>query len=216
MWVELYRPQNFDEIVGQPLIINKIKQNLYTKNITNMMFSGPNGTGKTTTALAIAKHLFGNDLVGNFKEVNASDKTKRGIEFVSKEIIPYLRHTPLTVSAPFKLLLLEEADSLTTEAQQALRRPLEKYNKNTRIIMTVNYPDNIINAIKSRFIEYEFSPIGNSSLIRRLKYIAENEGIDFTEKQYGKIAEKVGGDLRKGVNILQNMQADTSDFSGVF
>lgn len=216
VWVETYRPKRFDEIVGQPLVINKIKQNIHTKNITNMILSGPNGTGKTTTALAIARAIFGGQLIGNFKEINASEKDKRNVDFVSKDIIPYLRNRPLTCNAPFRILLLEEADNLTKDAQKALRRPFEKHNRNCRVIMTVNYPDRIIPAIQSRFTTYEFTQIEKGSLVRRLRNIAEREGISFTERQYEKIAEKSGGDMRKGINYLQNMQLDTSDFSGVF
>jgi replication factor C small subunit len=215
VWVEAYRPRSFDEIVGQPLVINKIKQNLFARNITNMIFSGPNGTGKTTTALAIANELYGDKKVGCFKEINASDKTKRGIDFVSAELVPFLRTLPLYDTAPFKLLLLEEADNLTREAQESLRRPLEKYNNNCRVIMTVNYPQRLIPAIKSRFTTYPFTPIQNSSLIRRLKHIADREGITFSEKQYQNIAERVKGDLRFGIGLLQNMQVDTSDMFGV-
>jgi len=216
VWSEAYRPRDFSEIVGQPLIINKIKQNIKAGNITNMMFSGPNGTGKTTTAFAIARAFFGNNLVGNFKEINASEKTNRGIDFVSKEIIPFLRVGPLFSGAHFKILLLEEADNLTTDAQAALRRPFEKYNHNCRVIMTVNYPDKIIPAIQSRFREYEFEPINDHAMVRRLRDISMMEDLTFHEKQYEKIANEVNGDLRKGINILQNMQVDTSDLAGVF
>lgn len=214
--MEKYRPRKFDEIVGQPLVINKIKQNLSNRNITNIILSGPNGTGKTTTALAIARDIFDNNFIGNFKEVNASEKTKRGIEFVSKEIIPFLKYSPIDPTAPFRLLLLEEADNLTQDAQASLRRPMEKHNQNCRVIMTVNYPDRIIPAIRSRCTEYEFKPINKDSMKSRLKFIADMEGISFTEKQYEAIAKKVDGDLRKGIGLMQNMQVDTSDFEGIF
>jgi len=214
--VETYRPKSFDGIVGQPLIVNKIKQNVRAQNITNMIFAGPNGTGKTTTAMTIANELYGDDKIGSFKEVNASDKTKRGIEFVSTEILTFMRTLPLSMNVPYKLLLLEEADNLTREAQEAMRRPLEKYNRNCRVIMTVNYPERLIPAIHSRFATYNFSPINNTSLIKRLKHIAETEGIKFSERQYEKIAEKVNGDLRKGIGLMQNMQSDTSDMFGIF
>jgi len=216
VWVERYRPNELGKIVGQPLIINKIRQNISAGNITNMIFSGPNGTGKTTTALVVGKAFFGNQLIGNFKEVNASEKSNRGIEFVSKEIIPFMREGALNFYAPFKILLLEEADNLTADAQAALRRPFEKYNQNCRVIMTVNYLEKIIPAIQSRFTVYEFQPINKDALIRRLHDISLNENLALHEKQYDSIADKVKGDLRKGIGILQNLQVDASDMNGVF
>lgn len=217
VWAEVYRPQRLDDVVGQPLIINKLKQVISTGNFTNLMFSGPNGNGKTTSALAIAKTFYGADnLVSNFKEINASSQKWRSINVVDKIVVPFMQTRPLDPRVPFKILLLEEADSLTPDAQRALRRPIEKYNNLTRIIMTVNYPDNLIDAIKSRFTRFDFEPINQESLVNRLKYISSMEGIRFSDAQYNKICEIVDGDLRKAVNLLQSMQVDTSDLSGVF
>ncbi len=217
VWVERHRPYTLDDVVGQPLIINKLKQVLSTLNFTNLLFAGPNGTGKTTTALIIPRMICGGDNVsGVFKEINASSQKWRSINVVDSFIIPFMRTAPLSANAPFRILLLEEADSLTIDAQKALRRPLEKYNHNCRVIMTVNYPDKIIDAISSRCTRYDFEPIAEDSMINRLKCISMSEEIHFTEHQYKYIAGMVNGDLRKAINIMQNLQVDTNDCTGVF
>ena len=217
VWNERYRPKRLDEIVGQPLIINKLKQAISTGNITNYMFSGPNGTGKTTAAYAVANGLFDGELgKGNFKMINASEQRWRSINVVDKVIIPFMRTRPVFTDIPFKLLLLEEADNLTKDAQKALRVPFEKYNNLCRIIATVNYPDNLIPAISSRFTRFDFTPIESGAMVNRLREISQHEEISFTKEQYNSIVDKVDGDLRKAVNILQNMKVDTSDFNGVF
>jgi len=217
VWNERYRPMTLDDIVGQPLMINKLKQTISTGNFTNFMLSGPNGTGKTSTAYAIASKVLNGHLDGgNFKEINASEQKWRSINVVDAVIMPFLKTMPLVPSGPFKILLLEEADNLTKDAQKAMRRPFELYNNRTRIIMTVNYPDNIIDAIQSRFTRYDFEPIEETSMINRLKEICQEENIRFTDSQYRNIVKTVNGDMRKAVNIMQNMQVDTSDLGGIF
>ncbi len=217
VWVEKYRPQTFGDIVGQPLIVNKIKQNVAVRNITNLLLYGPPGNGKTTCAYIIARAILGEDkLMGAFKEINASDQENRGIDVVTKKIKPFVKSLPLFSNTPFRILLLDEADSLTPEAQAALRRTMEKYNRNCRFILTANNVEAIIPAIRSRCTEYEFKFIDRQAMIRHLEYISMLEDLSFTERQFGDIAKRASGDLRKGINILQNMQVDTSDYSGVF
>ena len=178
---------------------------------------GPPGTGKTTTAYAMAYTIYGKEnLVGNFKEINASEQRNRGIEAVEKIIKPFVSTLPMSRSTPYRTLLLEEADSLTPDMMRALRRIMEKYNHNCRFLLTVNNIDAISDAIKSRCTEYAFKPISVDATISRLRYIATLEEIHFSEVQYKKIAEKVDGDLRKGIGLMQNMQIDTSNFSGIF
>lgn len=217
VWTEKYRPQSLDDIAGHSITINKIKQNVAVRNITNWILKGPAGTGKTSCVYAIAYAIYGKgNLNGNFKEINASSKKNRGIDMVETDIIPFAKHRPIFMSSPFRLLFLEEADQLTIDAQAALRRTMEKYTNNCRFILAVNNVDKIIDPIRSRCTEFPFNSIKTDILVRTLKAIASNENLKFSENQYSSIAERVNGDLRKATNILQNMQVDQSDYGGVF
>lgn len=217
VWVEKYRPMTFGDIVGNPLVLNKIKQNTGMKNITNLLLYGPPGNGKTSCAYVIARAIFGNDnLMGNFKEINASDQENRGIDVVTQKIKPFASTLPLFSNAPFRILLLDEADQLTPEAQAALRRTIEKHNRNCRFVLTVNNVEAIIPAIRSRCTEYEFRPIDKEIMIQHLQHISMLEDLSLTDKQFDSIAERSYGDVRVSINLLQNLKVNVDDYQGVF
>jgi len=202
-WVEKYRPSTLDEIVGNELVIGRLKKYTLDKDLPNMIFAGPAGTGKTTSAIAISKQLFKDNAERNFLELNASDD--RGIDVVRKTIKDFARTLPL--EAEYKIIFLDEADALTQDAQQALRRTMEKYTKTCRFILSCNYSSRIIEPIQSRCVVFRFKPLEKESVIKRLEEIARLEKIKVDAKALNAIFYVSLGDMRKAINILQACSA---------
>lgn len=198
-WVEKYRPKTLDDVVGHKLIIERLKKYSSDKNLPNMIFAGSAGTGKTTSAIAIAKSLYSENYERNFLELNASDD--RGIEVVRKTIKDFARTLPL--DAEYKIIFLDEADALTQDAQQALRRTMEKYTKTCRFILSCNYSSKIIEPIQSRCVVFRFKPLEKSDVIERIKDITKLEKLKIDSKALDSIFYVSLGDMRKAVNILQ-------------
>ena len=169
-------------------------------NLPHLLFSGPPGVGKTASAIAVAKDLFGETWTNNFTELNASDE--RGIDVVRNKIKNFARTAPLG-DADFKIIFLDEADSLTSDAQSALRRTMEKYTSNCRFILSCNYSSKIIDPIQSRCAVYRFSPISHEALKQRIAYIAQNEGLEVTDEGMDAAIYVSQGDMRKAINALQ-------------
>ena len=155
-WVEKYRPQKLEDVVGQKQIINRLEKYVGEKSMPNLMFTGPAGVGKTTTALALVKSILGEYWRQNFLELNASDA--RGIETVRNNIKNFCRLKP--VGAPFRIIFLDEVDNMTKDAQHALRREMEMYTKTASFILSCNYSSKIIDPIQSRC--YEMKLIGGN------------------------------------------------------
>ncbi|MHA1410812.1 MAG: replication factor C small subunit [Candidatus Odinarchaeia archaeon] len=200
IWVEKYRPRTLDEVVNQKEIVKRLKAFVKKKSMPNLIFSGPAGTGKTTLAYALARGLYGDELEGCVLELNASDE--RGIETIRSRVKDFAR-TSILGDIPFKLLILDEADNMTADAQQALRRTMERYSRNTRFILDCNYSSKIIEPIQSRAAIFRFRPIGKEDLIHRLKEIAEKEKVTVTENGFEAIYYVSGGDMRKAINTLE-------------
>jgi len=198
-WVEKYRPQSLDEVVGQDHIIQRLKRYVKEGNMPNLMFTGPAGVGKTTTALALAKSILGEYWRQNFLELNASDA--RGIDTVRKDIKSFSRLK--SVGAPFRIIFLDEVDNMTKDAQHALRREMEMYTKTSSFILSCNYSSKIIDPIQSRCAIFRFAPVKGSQIIKRLKQIAEAENIKTTSGALESIVYFAEGDMRRAVNILQ-------------
>ena len=169
-----------------------------------MLFSGPAGVGKTTSAIAIAKELFGEMWTNNFTELNASDE--RGINVVRNQIKNFSRTKPLG-DASFKIIFLDEADALTPDAQNALRRTMERFSSTCRFILSCNYSSKIIEPIQSRCAVYRFRPISNVSVGKRIKHIASEEKLNVTEDGLDAIGYVAKGDMRKAINTLQSAAA---------
>lgn len=198
-WVEKYRPSNLDEIVGQDHIVQRLKRYVDEESMPNLMFTGPAGIGKTTTALALAKSVLGEYWRQNFLELNASDA--RGIDTVRTNIKNFCRLKP--VGAPFRIIFLDEVDNMTKDAQHALRREMEMYTKTASFILSCNYSSKIIDPIQSRCAIFRFAPVKGNHIIKRLEFIAQKEGLDIDIKAIESIVYFAEGDLRKAINILQ-------------
>lgn len=198
-WVEKYRPQELKDIVGQKQIINRLEKYVGEESMPNLMFTGPAGVGKTTTAIALVKAILGDYWRQNFLELNASDA--RGIETVRNNIKNFCRLKP--VGAPFRIIFLDEVDNMTKDAQHALRREMEMYTKTASFILSCNYSSKIIDPIQSRCAIFRFAPINSSDIIERLAYICGEENFDYDESGLETIVYYAEGDMRKAINILQ-------------
>ncbi len=198
-WVEKYRPNNLDEVVGQDHIIQRLKRYIKEGSLPNLMFTGPAGVGKTTTALALGKALLGEYWRQNFLELNASDA--RGIDTVRHNIKNFCRLK--AVGSPFRIVFLDEVDNMTKDAQHALRREMEMYTKTASFILSCNYSSKIIDPIQSRCAIFRFTPVKGHQIIKRLEVIAEAEKIEVTRNALESIVYFAEGDMRRAVNILQ-------------
>ncbi len=203
IWVEKYRPKTLDEIVDQEEVVARLKGYVERKNIPHLLFAGPPGTGKTASAIALTRDLFGENWRDNFIEMNASDE--RGIDVVRHKIKEFARTAP--INAPFKIIFLDEADALTADAQAALRRTMEMYSKICRFILSCNYISRIIEPIQSRCAVFKFKPIPPEAMRKRLLEICEKEGVEITEDGLEALIYVSGGDFRRAINALQGAAA---------
>ena len=200
IWIEKYRPRRLDEMVGQKEIVVRLQSYVKTGNLPHLLFTGSAGIGKTTAAVALAREFFGDSWQMNFREMNASDE--RGIDVVRSQIKEFARTSPLA-GATFKILFLDEADALTTDAQAALRRTMETYARTCRFILSCNYSSKIIDPIQSRCAIYRFRPLDAEAVIEEVRRIAAAEGLTVTEGALDAIVYVAAGDMRKAINALQ-------------
>jgi replication factor C small subunit len=200
VWVEKYRPKKLSEVIGQKAIVERLSAYVKTRSMPHMLFAGPAGSGKTTCAIALARGLYGEQWRDCLIELNASDE--RGIDIVRGKLKDFARAASIG-GADFKIIFLDEADSLTGDAQAALRRTMERYTQTCRFILSCNYSSKIIEPIQSRCAVFRFRPLGISDVKASLTRVAEAEHVIVTEDGLDAICELAAGDLRKATNVLQ-------------
>ncbi|KAK4159166.1 P-loop containing nucleoside triphosphate hydrolase protein [Cladorrhinum sp. PSN259] len=211
-WVEKYRPKTLSDVTAQDHTITVLERTLQASNLPHMLFYGPPGTGKTSTILALAKELYGPELIkSRVLELNASDE--RGISIVREKVKDFARmqltNPPPGYKAkypcpPFKIIILDEADSMTQDAQSALRRTMETYSKITRFCLICNYVTRIIDPLASRCSKFRFKSLDQGNAKRRLEDIAKLEGVGLEEGAVDALIKCSDGDLRKAITYLQS------------
>ncbi len=206
MWTEKYRPQSLDEIVNQVETVSRFKTFVSEKNMPHLLLVGPAGVGKTTSILALAKDLYGPSYRSFILELNASDE--RGIGVIRDKVKNFARTAAIASPVSFKILIMDEADHLTGDAQHALRRTMEIYTKTCRFCLLGNYSENIIDPIQSRCSVFRFSPLDESDLKGHIEEIAKKENLDIVEEGLDAIYQASNGDVRKSINLLQAAAAN--------
>jgi replication factor C small subunit len=208
MWAEKYRPKYLDELTNQNEIVSRLKSFVAEKNLPHLLFVGPAGVGKTTSILALSRDLYGPGYRNFILELNASDE--RGIDVIREKVKNFARTAAIASPVSFKILIMDEADSLTTAAQHALRRTMEIYTRTCRFCLIGNYSENIIDPIQSRCSVFRFGPLAESDMKSYIKNIATNEKIDILEEGLDALFQASQGDLRKATNLLQAAAATGS------
>ncbi|KAI0736829.1 replication factor C [Fomitopsis betulina] len=212
-WVEKYRPKTIDDVSAQEHTVAVLQKTLTSSNLPHMLFYGPPGTGKTSTILALSRQLFGPD---NFRsrvlELNASDE--RGIAIVRDKIKNFARQTPRAQAVssdgktypcpPYKIIILDEADSMTQDAQAALRRIMETHARITRFCLVCNYVTRIIEPLASRCSKFRFKPLDPTSTSARLAEIAKSENVPVSDTVISALISTSHGDLRRAITYLQS------------
>ncbi|KZM25627.1 Subunit of heteropentameric Replication factor C (RF-C) [Ascochyta rabiei] len=228
-WVEKYRPKTLSEVTAQDNTIQILSRTLQSSNLPHMLFYGPPGTGKTSTILALAKQLYGPELIkSRVLELNASDE--RGISIVRQKVKDFARqqlssaptHNVMTEDKdsaegtkmvryrdkhpcpPFKIIVLDEADSMTQDAQSALRRTMETYSKMTRFCLVCNYVTRIIDPLASRCSKFRFKSLDQGNAVKRVDDIARLEGVALDTGVSEELVRVADGDLRKAITFLQS------------
>jgi len=201
-WVEKYRPKTLDDLISHKDIVTTIDKFVQQNRLPHLLFYGPPGTGKTSTILAVAKQIYSpKEFNSMVLELNASDD--RGIGIVRGQILNFAS-TRTIFRSGFKIVILDECDAMTRDAQNALRRVIEQYTENVRFCIICNYLSKIIPALQSRCTRFRFGPLGTDQMMPRLEHIVEEENVKVTEDGKNALVTLANGDMRKVLNILQS------------
>ncbi|MEK9895542.1 MAG: replication factor C small subunit [Burkholderiaceae bacterium] len=200
LWVEKHRPRTVGEIRGQAAVVQRLATYAGKKSFPHLLFSGPPGTGKTTAAMALTNDIFGEHYRENLLEMNASDE--RGLDSIRSKVKQFARTAPYGKAA-FKIIFLDEADALTTDAQGALRRIMEQYAETCRFILSCNYSSKIIEPIQSRCAVFRFRPLSSNEVTDQIIKVSKDEKLDITDDAIEALTHISQGDLRKAITGLQ-------------
>lgn len=207
-WVEKYRPTTLDDVYGQNEVVTTVRKFIDEGQLPHLLFYGPPGTGKTSTVVALAREIYGKNYSNMVLELNASDD--RGIDVVRNQIKDFAS-TRQIFSKGFKLIILDEADAMTNAAQNALRRIIERYTKNTRFCILANYAHKLTPALLSRCTRFRFQPLPKEALERRMNKVLISEHLKMTESAKNALLKLSRGDMRRVLNILQACKATLDD-----
>ena len=209
LWTEKYRPNKWSDVIGQTDFVLDAEHWVENRNMPNVLLFGPPGVGKTAAAISLASDLLGDDLENNYFEINASDDRK--LETV-RSSIKEIASTSKIGEAPFKIILLDEMDGMTKDAQNALKRIMERYADNCRFIITCNARHRIIGPLLSRCANYQFNHLDNENMISVLENVLQAEGVKtFSKDDLEMFIEYLHGDLRRGLTELQACHASNSN-----
>lgn len=212
-WVEKFRPQSLSDVAAHRDIVETIDRLASSNRLPHLLLYGPPGTGKTSTILALARKLYGSQMHNMVLELNASDD--RGIDVVRQQIQDFASTQSISFGAKsaVKLVLLDEADAMTKDAQFALRRVIEKYTRNTRFALVCNNVNKVIPALQSRCTRFRFAPLDAVHVSERLKHVVEAEQLDVPEGGLKALVRLSNGDMRKALNILQSTHMASQQIS---
>lgn len=206
VWVERYRPQTLDDIMGNEKETSRLETWVDDPAMPNVLLWGPQGTGKTAAAVAFARDKYGDEWRNHLLQLNASDE--RGIETVRTKIKNFASQGGVMGQHDFNIVLLDEVDNMTRDAQPAMRRIMEDFHDRTRFFLICNYPNKLIDPIQSRCAPLQMSPLRLEQIIELLEDVAEQEDLDYTRDQLGTIATQAEGDARKAIHTLQSASSD--------
>ena len=208
LWTEKYRPNKLNEIIGQEHFVSDARGWVEENNMPNILLYGNPGNGKTGAGLVIGREILGDSFQDNFVEVNASDD--RRLENV-RTTIKNIAQSGTIGDAPFRIVLLDEMDGTTTDAQNALKRIMERYASNIRFIITCNDRNKIIFALQSRCANYHFKPLSNEAVLEVLTSILKAEEITrFSQDELDSFIYAMNGDMRRAITELQAAKASNS------